>query len=54
MTRRQLSALLYWLDRVPPCTARWELEAVVLELLTEGEPSTLPAGVSESGVFPRE
>lgn len=35
MTHRQLAAILFWLDRVPPCAARWEVEAVVLEALEQ-------------------
>ncbi len=50
MTHRQLASLLFWLDRIPPCAARWELEAIILDALTE-RVSTAPPPRPASGVF---
>ncbi len=49
MTHRQLATLLFWLDRVPPCTARWEVEAIVLEALSDARQS--PSMHPVSGFF---
>ncbi len=51
MNHRQLASLLFWLDRVPHCPARWEIEALVLDAL-EGERRASSTPVRQSGVFP--
>jgi len=48
--RRDLVALLYWLDRTPPSAARWQAEAIVLAMLVELDAPSAPAP-PESGVF---
>lgn len=50
--RRELAALLFFLDRLPPSSARWKAEEIVLQALLaaddEGRERSPPAS---SGVF---
>jgi hypothetical protein len=49
MTRRDLVTLLYWLDRMPPSKARWEVEWLVLGALERLQSSALlPVCVARS------